>query len=302
MTQPVPSVLYKYMPEGRKDFFDNYKCELTLLGDMDILFDYAVGLAGAINPAIKISSIIKEHEASDEKFFRIPEDHEKGFLNGAIKFFCPFINDIISEQKKREAVQQAVDDTVKINEKELPKLIANFRKKFYQTRILNLIEHNNSVAIWTTYAYREANTAHSGFMLGLDTEHTFFHREKGITSELQKVMYPSPSRKWYVSDLLAPNRNEAKTANDLQALLHTKNESFSFEHEWRTAMVTPSSTHASNTETIPCDMIKNVYLGARASSDLKKTAFSFCNKHAIPLFQMIPSRPGTLEPELVLLL
>lgn len=301
MSQDIPSILYKYMPEQRKDFFDNLECEISLLGDLDILFDYAVGLSGLINPKIKISSVIDDHISTNSDYFRVPDDHEYGFLNRVRKIFCPIINVIISEQKKEKKIQNAIKETDEINENNLPMVIARLRKNFFHTRILSLIERNDSVAIWSNSAYRHANLPHSGFMIGFDTKHSFFNNESDVISALQKVIYSSAREKWYFTDSLMRNEGD-EISEKPHALLYTKNDSFSYEKEWRMAVSASSDPLAnSKVETIQCEMIKEVCLGARASADLEKAAFAFCSQNAIPLFRMVPTKAGTLEPELLVL-
>lgn len=153
---------------------------------------------------------------------------------------------------------------------------------------------NDSPAVWTNSAYGFSNPAFSGVMLGLDTGHSFFHREKDAAPTLQQVVYPSAQEKWYLSDFFSGKDKDEKKRS---VVLYSKNSSFCYEHEWRLAFIPHS---AGKPEVVPPGLIKSVYIGTRAGAELTSGAFTFCCQHCIPLFRMVPSLEGTLQPELYL--
>lgn len=95
----------------------------------------------------------------------------------------------------------------------------NLRAKY---PMLSLTKKRNNLLMWSHYA-----NAHRGFVMGFDSDHSFFHREKPRTmSPLREVKY---SRK----RLVLPAYEECVTEDVSHIIFLTKSKYWSYEQELR---------------------------------------------------------------------
>lgn len=297
MPDTPPPILYKYMSEQHRDFFTKRQMSAIPLGKLNILFDYAVGFSGIVNPTYIEEKIITKRDSYLDDKFSPPQKEEKGFLNSLKRFFYPAVKEALQQLSQPSVKNMATNMAIEYNLKRLPQTITDIKKEFYNINIISFTSQIDSPAIWTNCALSCSTPPLSGFMVGLDTSHSFFQSKKNTMSRLQGVNYPLDQDKWYFSDFFD---NCDSGENKYPFVLYTKNHSFSYEHEWRLGIASASNSPDKH-ETVPIDAIKAIHLGSRAGSDLTKDAFAFCSQHGVPLFRMTPTLQGTLFPELILI-
>lgn len=128
MTQSVPPILYKYLPEQNKDFFTTRQLNFDQLAKLNILFDYAVGLGGTINPSLLERILTAKRDQRLDTFFEAPPKNEKGLLNSLKQFFYPIVNEAIKSFTQSTVKEVAVARAKEFNEKALPTVVMDVKK------------------------------------------------------------------------------------------------------------------------------------------------------------------------------
>lgn len=145
---------------------------------------------------------------------------------------------------------------------------------FLHTGILSLSSTNSSLLMWAHYTNN-----HTGFVLRLDATDTFF-------KSVDIVKY-SESRLFF--DEIGQSRKHG--ASLLYRNMFYKSIDWAYENEWRifkglTHKFSVIKPNVSGLLECPIHIVKSIYMGLRASEDLKKEAQEFCNKHSgIELYQ-----------------
>lgn len=145
----------------------------------------------------------------------------------------------------------------------LPRLVNSFT----DTGILSLSSSNDNLLMWAHYTKN-----HSGFVIGMDTEHEFL---RGV----DKVNYTN-ERLHFCSDELF----KTKKASFLYRNTFYKSLAWEYEEEWRLfrvfiSQMVPLKPHVKGLVECPADLIQQIFLGLNASDDLKKAAISYCMMH-----------------------
>lgn len=311
-----PPQLFKYMSRHRTSFFespellfrhpeqfnDYYDCEPHIKGvyRLNFMQNLLCGSVMAIRanaPGIDsylydISENVckkfdEELGVEFRKRYKDPEQLGKDIIN--------FLNTPRGRQEF-----QGID-----KHEELPKIIekinAQFKNKFLA--VFCLTEDVKNLLMWAHYS-----SDNSGFAIEINTKDEIFHLIDGRPLPigfLKKVSYKSINNATYFTDYLTP-QGDLQHVDLLRDAVFTKQPRWSYEKEWRIALIANGLPHI--THIMPCDdglrvsvlpsIVKGVYLGIRATDNVRGSATQFCNKHGIPLFQMVrtPDQAFTAEP------
>lgn len=150
----------------------------------------------------------------------------------------------------------------------------NMMNKFTDAGVLSLTTNHDNLLMWAHYANN-----HTGFVIGFDSHHIFF-------KDVDAVNYSS-------ARLCFNDIKDSKKQN--QSLLYrnifSKSLDWSYEREWRIFKVwvhkiTPIKNNIIGLIECPLEVIKKIYLGARAPFSLCSKAQEFCSTHPnIELFR-----------------
>lgn len=144
------------------------------------------------------------------------------------------------------------------------------------------------------YSVDANGKSNAGFVIGLDTNHTFFKRiidADDALRHLVKVRYSGNRQENYFSDYF----EDDSSIELIVDTLYTKSPKWSYEEEWRMIIINKTNKDVIGVENIPIEMIKNVYLGVKANDDLISTALQFCANNSIELYKMTETPDGILQ-------
>lgn len=307
MTPSVPPVLYKYMPTRRMDFFSAPKLRFTPPDEFNDIFDCQLRTQG-LSTKEQCQKLVFDRIDEDfdtlipEQFAQytgLPVDvfrrsmtpQIKKILKKAFAATMPECVEAIAEQVTSEHFMKMLQAA---NENALKKA---------RVGILCLTPDHKNTIMWGNYAVNERGQGNMGFVVGFDTSHVFFHRKKhdnDFFRHLVPVSYPSERPRRHLCDYASMENGGETLARDLY---YTKDYKWASEEEWRMALDVPDNPQNKvfGLEDVPIEMITEVHLGARSANDLRKTAMDFCRQHDIPLFHMLPTVNGVLEPKPLLL-
>jgi hypothetical protein len=136
--------------------------------------------------------------------------------------------------------------------------------------ILSLTESPNNLLMWAHYA-----NSHQGFVIELDSAHSFFDQRKSAKDELRHL-----SRVTYSKHRPSVQLSSVSSFDELLV----KSDDWAYEAEWRILMALNDAyktiqgkPHDIHLFKIPFDAIRSVIIGARASTttqDILKSAIS----------------------------
>ncbi|MCH5144346.1 DUF2971 domain-containing protein [Desulfovibrio sp. UIB00] len=314
---PAPQRLYKFFSDARTSFFDSPQFLFRHPEQFNDFFDCAPQIQGVYRPdyiksflmgsiilRAKIPPLSPMHNDSNEFYNTFDAELESKcidlFKNS--QDLAPQIITFIDTPKGQKEFFE-IDKY-----KHLPRIInkINSQLKNQFLAIFCLTENATNKVMWAQYA-----NDNKGFVLEINTENNLFHEikdKKNSLGCLKKVAYKPISKARFVTDYITPNGDFRYNAL-LRDAIFTKQTIWSFEKEWRIAFITEGLLPSNNVTrcdaglliSVPSSIIKGVYLGTRASDEMRDSAIKFCTKHDTPLFQMVPTPDQEFTAEPVIL-
>ena len=287
MTGQMPIFLYKHMPIHHKNFFSTCKLKFTPADEFEDFPDRSV------RDNIRCYSINKRNTALIEDFtINKPASSDLGdFLKYmASQLFCGTAKETIIKTTQKANIFQK--DTQEIKE-----LISTIKNQLHSILLLQTIEDKFNKFVWEYAPQAPFNPAHTGFMLALDTRNSFFHEmgdDETLRNAILPVIYTQKEDLPYFSDCLtADDDNYQRILFLLSKDISTVEE----KSEWRVirSSKSPASPPSADIE-IPVQMVREVYLGARADEFLEAEAAEFCKKNNAKLFRMVLDGDDLTEP------
>lgn len=286
MAGQMPILLYKHMPIHLKNFFSTCKLKFTPADEFEDFSDRIV------RDNIRTYAINKKNTSFIDDFtINTPASSNWGDIFKFItsQLLCEFAKDgIIKATQKANFLQK---DTPEIIEG-----INAVKNQLHSMLLLQMIEDKFNKNVWECDLQAPFNPAHTGFMLGLDTRNSFFHDEE-TGCDVQLPILPAILSQ--NEDL--PYFSDFFTADDKESLLisflRSKNREFGNIPEWRVIRF-PNTANLPTIADIdvPPQMVREVYLGARADEFLEAEAAEFCKKNNAKLFRMVLDGDDLIEP------
>lgn len=317
MRTSAPRSLFKYMSDTRTEFFESPQFLFRYPEQFNDFFDCAPQikgvysleyiknfLCGSVLLRGKIHPPSIQSSGSKKKCSSFDAELESRFIesfNNPQELGIEIINFLDTPKGHKEFFE--IDKY-----KSLPRIIdainAQLKKQFLA--IFCLTEDVTNKVMWAQYANNNI-----GFALEVSTDDKLFHGmedRKNSIGFLKKIIYKSINNARFFTDYLTP-AGELRYHALLRDAIFTKQTIWSFEKEWRIALITegllPSNNIARCAEglliSVSPSLVKGVYLGLRASSCVRARAIKFCIKYGIPLFQMIPTSDQEIIAEHVVI-
>ena len=314
---PVPQRLYKFFSDSRTSFFESPQFLFRHPEEFSDFFDCAPQikgiysleyikrfLCGSVLLRGKIPSLDPIYNESKNFCSTFDAELESKFIEifkNPEELASQIINYLDTPKGEKEFFK--IDKG-----KNLPRIIAkiNSQLKNKFLAIFCVTEDVTSNVLWAQYSNYS-----KGFALEINTGDRLFHEmadSKNSVGLLKKIAYKSTNKAHFFTDYLTP-AGEFRYNILLRDAIFTKQTSWSFEKEWRIAFITEELLPLNNVTrdnagllvSVPSSIIKGVYLGARATEDVRTSATKFCTKHNTPLFQMIPTPDQEFTAEPVML-
>lgn len=152
--------------------------------------------------------------------------------------------------------------------------LVNLLGGIVDTGILSLSENHKNLLMWSHYTNN-----HKGFALELDSTNVFFEGIDKVNYSIDRLCF----------DEIADSKKHK--ASLLYRNVFHKSIDWSYEDEWRLFKPWVKKLHSVKPGIVglvecPIEVIKNIYLGLHASSELLDKAKGFCNLHPeIGLYQ-----------------
>ena len=248
-------ILYKYLPPARRDVLSGRMIRFTQPGALNDIFEFRPAL-GQLAPDEVIRSRIEQNfdgllDAEIDKYEPLPPGISRVVLKNVILSRKDLVVDLINQAQPvlLKALAPHIDE--KISE---------------TVGVLSLSETCDSALMWAHYA--ESST---GFAVGFDSHHTFFHQRRNSTDEfgfLREVKYQTAR----------PNV-ELNNTSSLE-WFQTKSEEWKYEKEWR--IIRPLLEASRRIEAtplavylfaFPAEAIAEVIYGPRTSDEVKQELF-----------------------------
>lgn len=245
--------LYKYFPPSRVDVLQSdLICFSNPLNLNDLFEFYALFNTSSITDLIKFKlddGDLIVHMTEQQRVFLDMQPEGNGNIIPA--YFRPMLNHL-HEQNEHLFLDF------------ISKAMNTLNEKFMDVvRVLCLSEKNDNLLMWAHYG-----ASHTGFVIEFDSEHSYFNQRRSRSDEfgfLRKVEY----------------REHIETINPLGELemghFLAKSKDWEYESEWRMFQPDNAATKKINNESFicdlykfPCDSVKNIILGCRASPDFEK--------------------------------
>lgn len=254
-------ILYKYFPPARIDSFQDCLIRFTQYGDFNDPFE--------LNPHITKLAEKKEIRAIVEKdFVKIIE--EEYFKNPKISAFISKEDFISLSITHEESVKNAVVGMEAYVVKLLPSMLQKTANSFIGA--LSLSEICDHELMWSHYAEE-----HKGVVVGFDSSHPFFNRQKSVDDELRhprKIEYRDRP----------PVINLMKTTG--AELFFVKSSRWEYEAEWRMLLPLSEATkiikkdpYAIHLFKFPAQSVKKIILGARTTDRNKSIVREILAEH-----------------------
>lgn len=245
--------LYKYFPPSRVDVLQsNLICFSNPLNFNDPFEFHSLFDVSSITDVIKVQledGDLVSHMTEQQRFFF--DMQPEGSKNLILASLRPIVNHLYEQNK-----HLILDFTTKA--------MNTLTEKFMDVvRVLCLSEKNDNLLMWGHYG-----ASHTGFVIEFDSEHSYFNQRRSQSDEfgfLRKVKY----------------REHIETINPLgeSEMDHflAKSKDWEYESEWRIFQPDNAATESINNGSFtcdlykfPCDSVKNIILGCRASPDFEK--------------------------------
>lgn len=245
-------MFYKYCEKVRTEFFDDLKVRFSQLSVLNDPYE-SVGMVDSSAFAEQLRR--NEHQKFDKLWASIPidkrrPDHAQALIEKKAAT-DDLIAEILSPNETGRRLKQIFDQTAGVF-------------------CVTISPHN--LLMWSHYA-----SNHLGYVIGMDADHPFFTtRHSGIAPGIKKVSYQEkPS-------LCKPSDGPQKS---LEKLLYEKSPVWKYEDEYRLVLefrkaddgvrekIEKNTTYLDLVE-LPQNLIKEIYIGAGASSELEHKALA----------------------------
>ena len=301
MSDTPPPILYKYMSSKRISFFATPQLRFSPPSDFNDIFDCHIRTKGLVGPEFLIKQAKTQSQREFDKIFD-EELIKMGFRRVAIRKLTPGQRAELKKQFEpmfEKFLEQV--GTMSATEENRERLSQSVQNALNQARVgvLCLTPDNVNTVMWGVYGTGPEGQGNMGFAVGFDTRNAFFNRKltpEDALRHIRPVSYPENPPERYLSDYVEENLSEQGA---LFEILYTKDKKWEAEKEWRMAITVPEDSESKvfGLEDVPIDVIKEVFLGVRADSDLENAASEFCKQHGIPLFRMKTTVDRELKPE-----
>jgi len=247
-----PKRIYKYFPPERIDVLDNGLIRYTPPSAFNDPFDSRPGISAYASKE-EVVTLIRSIRKTKSPTAKI--ETAKG-RKGAIRFFLTRL--IENNPDMSDAHCLDFFESAQLIFKKF-----NMDKIDNEVGILSFTEIPSSLLMWSHYA-----AAHSGFVLGFDTNHKYFCSPVSPDQQehkLKQVVYRSARRHVHIKDV------------DLEDVFLTKSIEWAYEREWRiidnlskAEKIIPMEPYSIHLFNLPLDAICEVIVGARASKEFKE--------------------------------
>lgn len=282
MSDLMPTVLYKFFPEARYDFFDNPKLRFSPLKTLNDPFEgqnsldaYDTSYFGGPYTAEEAEII---NESIREKAKEFPIDGlDIDRIAIAVPGGLPPNTYIRSEDGKR---LQSGSTYVEEYYENIGVLSLSGPEKDKEEEFLK-----KNILIWSHYA-----ESHKGFAVGLNPKHQFFDRStqnKWVVGNIAKVSYVEKRPLIRFEDM--PKKEEFFTK-----LLLTKGNLWEYESEYRLIIDCVKAFNVNNCiglQELHVEAITSVYIGMNATKENEEKVKTFCKQYPfITVYKMYPHR------------
>jgi hypothetical protein len=239
--------IYKYLHPDRKDFFKSYRLRFTQPMALNDPYECLSAISETDYRKL-LEKAVKSVENEDLISRIATNEVERQMILNELSSAC-------------ESLEKQYKESNKVEEMFLESYLRNLNDRLV---IFCLSKRNDSSLMWSHYT-----NGHKGFIIGFDSEHQFFKRQKDDPKDIGTLEEVRYSMDRYVVDIA-----DLEFTSELFLI---KNEEWEYEQEMRLARKQNQASEVIDNQApkiflfdIPKDAITSVIFGINSSDELKK--------------------------------